>query len=194
MSKRLRFTRRRRWPRRLRRALAALVLLAIVAVGITLPTVVLPETKAVPGDTDAVVLLAGGHGERFATAERVLPRGDTDLLVVSNSTRDDWPGGRTRCDRSVDGYDIVCVEPVPLTLRGEARTIATLAGEEGWDQLTVLTSTYQVTRARMLFERCTGAEVAMVGARPDLDPLDWVRISVTELYALARDRLIQRGC
>lgn len=195
VPRRLHFTRERSWRRRLRLALAALVLAALVAVGVALPLVVLPETRPVPGATDAVVLLAGGDGERFAAAERVMPRGDAELLVVSDGRQADWPGGRSRCGRTAAaGYRIRCFEPVPATTRGEARAVADLAGEQGWESLTLLTSTYHVTRARMLFERCVAADVEVVDATPDLGPLGWVRVSAEELLALARDGLLQRGC
>lgn len=185
----------RPWRRRGRIALAALVLAVMVAVGVALPVVVLPQTQPVPGETDAVVLLAGGDGERFATAERVMPRGSSDVLVVSDGDRDDWPDGRPRCGATAaEGYEIRCVEAVPPTTRGEARAAAQLAGEEGWDSLTVLTSTYHVTRAQMLFERCVDAQIEVVDATPDIGPVGWVRSSVRELIALLRDGVVQRGC
>lgn len=190
----LHFTRGRRWTRRLRLALAVLVLAGLVAVGVALPLVVVPETQPVPGDTDAVVLLAGGEGERFRTAERVLPRGDADLLVVSHPEGAPWPAEWPGCGTRADGYDIVCVEPVPATTRGEARAIAELAAQERWQAITLLTSTPHVSRARMLFERCVDARIEVVDASAELGALGWVRAAAGELAALARDGLIQRGC
>lgn len=190
----LHFTRGRRWARRLRLAVAALVLVGIVAVGVALPLVVIPETQPVPGDTDAVVLLSDGEGERAATAERVMPRGGTDLLVVSQTPGAEWPAGWPRCGESVDGYDVICFEPVPATTRGEARAIAEMAAQRRWDTITLLTSTYHVSRARMLFERCVDARVEVVDASTELGALGWVRAAAGELAALARDGLIQRGC
>lgn len=190
----LHFTRGRRWARRLRLALAALVLVGIVVVGVALPLVVIPETQPVPGETDAVVLLAGGEGGRAVTAERVMPRGDTDLLVVSRTPDTEWPAGWPRCGGSVDGYDITCFEPVPATTRGEARAIAEMAAQERWEAITLLTATHHVSRARMLFERCVDARVEVVGSTTELGPFGWVRAAAAELAALARDGLIQRGC
>lgn len=190
----LHFTRTRRWPRRLRRAAAALVLLALVGVGVALFLVVLPETRAVPGDTDAVVLLTGGDGERLQAAQRVMPAGATDVLVVIDPERADWPGGASWCDTTRDGYEVVCVDVQPATTRGAARAISGMANQRGWQELTLLTSTYDVARARMLFQRCVDADIAAVSATPDLSPLGWVRVSVRELWELARDGLLQRGC
>lgn len=191
---RLHFTRGRRWVRRLRLTLAALVLVGIVAVGVALPLVVVPETRPVPGDTDAVVLLSAGEAESFVTAERVMPRGDADLLVVSRTDRTELPPQWPGCGTRADGYDIVCVEPVPATTRGEARTIAQMAAEEGWEAITLLTPTHHVSRARMLFERCVNARIEVVDASPELGSLGWVRAAAGELVALARDGLILRGC
>jgi uncharacterized SAM-binding protein YcdF (DUF218 family) len=197
VPRRLHFTRERSWGRWLRLAAAVLVLAALAAIGVALPVVVLPETRPVPGETDAVVLLAGGGGERAAAAERVMPRGGSELLVVSDGRRADGPGGSPRlpCGRTApEGYRILCVEPVPATTRGEARAVANLAAERGWESVTLLTSTYHVSRARLLFERCVEADIEVVGATPDLGPAGWARISAEELVALARDRVLQRGC
>lgn len=190
----LHFTRTRRWPRRLRRTAAALLLLALVGVGLALLLVVLPETRAVPGDTDAVVLLTDGEGDRLRAARRVMPAGATEVLVVANPDRADWPGGASWCDTSREGYEVLCVDVQSPTTRGAARAISALADRRGWRELTLLTSTYEVTRARMLFERCVDADIAVVSATPDLSPLAWVGVSVRELGELARDGLIQRGC
>lgn len=190
----LHFTRERRWVRRLRLALAVLVLVGLLAVGVALPLVVFPETRAVPGDTDAVVLLSGGEAERFATAERVMPRGEAELLVVSHPEGAAWPSGWPACGARADGYDIVCAEPVSATMRGEARTIAEMAAEKRWDAITLLTATHHVSRARMLFERCVDARIEVVDVSAELGALGWLRATAGELAALARDGLIQRGC
>lgn len=190
----LHFTRSRRWPRRLRRIAAALLLVALVGVALALILVVLPETRPVPGDTDAVVLLTGDDGERLQAARRVMPAGATGVLVVTNPERAEWPAGESWCDTTRDGYEVRCVEARPPTARGEARALSALADERGWRELTLLTSTYDVARARMIFERCVDADVAVVSATPDLSPLAWVGVSVRELWELVRDGLIQRGC
>jgi uncharacterized SAM-binding protein YcdF (DUF218 family) len=190
----LNFTRSRRWPRRLRRLAAALLLVVLVGVALALILVVLPETRAVPGDTDAVVVLPGGDGERLQAAQRVMPAGATEVLVVTNPQRAQWPDGESWCATTRDGYEVQCTPVGPPTTRGEAQVIAALADRRGWTELTLLTSTYDVARARMILQRCVDADIAAVSATPDLSPLAWVGVSVRELWELARDGLIQRGC
>lgn len=192
MSSRLRFTKGRRWPHRLRLAAAAAVLVTIAVVGVALPTVVLPETQPVPGDSDAVVLLGNG-GERFTAAQRVVPRGDADLLVVVGALADRAPVAG-HCGTTADGYEVTCLPDVPRDLRERARQVAARAEQQGWQELTVMTATHEVARARMLFERCVGAEVEMVASTPAFGPVGWVRASAGELLALARDGWFQRGC
>lgn len=190
----LHFTRSRRWPRRLRRLAAALLLVVLVGVALALILVVLPETRAVPGDTDAVVVLPGGDGERLQAAQRVMPAGATEVLVVTNPQRAQWPDGESWCATTRGGYEVQCTPVGPPTTRGEAQVIAALADRRGWTELTLLTSTYDVARARMILQRCVDADIAAVSATPDLSPLAWVGVSVRELWELARDGLIQRGC
>ena len=192
MSSSLHFTNRGRWVQRLRLSAAVAVLAAIALIGVALPTVVLPETQPVPGGTDAVVLLANG-AERYATAQRVVPRGDAELVVVVGSL-DDQPDVAAHCDTSADGYDVTCLDDAPGDLRGRARQLAATADREGWDDLTVMTATYEVSRARMLFERCVGTEVEMISTATGLGPLGWTATAAGELLALVRDGWFHRGC
>ena len=61
-------------------------------------------------------------------------------------------------------FEVVPLGPRPATTRGEARGVARLARERGWERLVVVTSTYHVTRARLIFERALGREVRFASA------------------------------
>src|SRR5438105_3258221 len=59
---------------------------------------------------------------------------------------------------------VVCFTAVPFSTQGEARTVRRLARERGWRSVVVVTSTFHVTRAHMLFRRCYRGPLAMIGS------------------------------
>jgi uncharacterized SAM-binding protein YcdF (DUF218 family) len=67
-----------------------------------------------------------------------------------------------------------------------------MAAARGWHSVVVVTSTYHVTRARLLFRRCVDGRVAVTGAtyQRSLIPLEVVLEPAKLLYAL----VVARGC
>ena len=61
-------------------------------------------------------------------------------------------------------FEVLSVVPDPPSTRGEAREVARLAGEHGWRRILVVTSTYHVPRARLIFRRGLGCELTFVSA------------------------------
>jgi uncharacterized SAM-binding protein YcdF (DUF218 family) len=129
------------------------LLLAIPVAGILL--FVRPPTSPVES-ADAVVVLAGGTGERLRAAERLMDQGVAPTLVVSY--------GPSRLCAGEHGFEVICFVPEPSTTSGEAAEIGRLAAERGWESVAIVTSTHHVTRARITTGRCTDAEVRMVDA------------------------------
>jgi uncharacterized SAM-binding protein YcdF (DUF218 family) len=83
------------------------------------------------------------------------------MVVVSESKRaTQWPLQRTICDRP----NAICFRADPFTTRGEARDVARIAARHGWRHLLLVTSTYHVTRARLLYGRCFRGRIDVVGA------------------------------
>jgi uncharacterized SAM-binding protein YcdF (DUF218 family) len=138
-----------------------------------------------PGRADAVVVLAGGAGERLREGIRLAERGVAPVLVLSH-------GGRCG-DRPT--YDVVCFTPRPDRTQGEARGAARLARERGWGSVVVVTSTYHVARTRMLFRRCLDGDVRVVGARPRTwRGLPTPRQIAWEWLGFGHALLAERGC
>jgi hypothetical protein len=50
-----------------------------------------------PRAADAVVLFAGGTGERLALAERLMAAGTAPNLVIPNGMAPEWPAGNRAC-------------------------------------------------------------------------------------------------
>lgn len=135
--------------------------------------------------TDAVIMLGGAASERLPAAERIQHDLDIPVLVLS---RTDTFGNRAAdavCGSAAFPHpSLVCFRPPDLDTRGEAQAISRLVTLNGWKSVTVVTSSYHVTRAGRLISQCTTADVQMVASHPDLDPGQWLRRFVIETGGL----------
>ncbi|WP_147294420.1 hypothetical protein [Arthrobacter sp. RT-1] len=112
-----------------------------------------------PEPVDALFVLAP-QGARTALAEQLMEQGIADTLAISA------PGGD---DAAIDqlckqkrAYRIICFDPDPVTTQGEARAIQALSNEYGWENVSVLTAQFHVTRSRILIQRCYKGSLAMI--------------------------------
>jgi uncharacterized SAM-binding protein YcdF (DUF218 family) len=141
-----------------------------------------------PTRVDAVVALGGDPGQRRAHEAIALVRsGFAPVAVISlGGTRPvncPQPGGRVR---------VICFRANPLDTRGEAEYVAALARRRHWSQLIVVSERSQATRARVLFKRCTSADLHMV---PVSDP--WSHLPYDVVYewgALAKALVLHHSC
>jgi len=106
-----------------------------------------------PARVDAVLVLAGGHGERERIGERLARQGIAPVLVFSDGGRP-GPSSDRLCRQRIASVRILCIRPLTSTTRGEATAFAELAAREGWRSVAVVTTTYHVRRARLLLDRC----------------------------------------
>jgi uncharacterized SAM-binding protein YcdF (DUF218 family) len=158
---------------------ACLVIAALVVASYLL--FVRPSTSGT-GRGDAVVVLAGGRGERLTRARALMDRDVAPTLAISNGTC----GARRR-------YRMICFRPDPQTTRGEAEAVRRLARANGWNRIVVVTSTYHVTRARILVHRCYAGHTVFVGATPPDGIAGWTKRIVHEWMGLV-EALAVRGC
>ena len=147
-----------RWP------LAAVVLVVVAFAGLTAWLFVWPAT-ATPERADAVVVFAGGRGERLRAATRLIGDGVAPTLVISNGWDPVWTDANRLC-RGWSEATVLCPTPDPDTTGGEARMVAALAERSGWRSVVLVTSTYHVRRASWLLRRCYQGSVQTVAARP----------------------------
>jgi uncharacterized SAM-binding protein YcdF (DUF218 family) len=87
---------------------------------------------------------------------------------------------------------VICFDPLPYSTQGEARAVHRLAAKLRWRSVVVVTSTFHVTRAKLLFRRCLDIPVFVVGASSP-----WWRLPeewATETGKLAVQLTVQRGC
>lgn len=113
----------------------------------------------VPDAPDAIVVLGGAGPERVDLGLQLHERYGGVLVLSSSAMNFGLDRGLT-CEDD----DVLCIVPIPESTIGEAQTLARLAGEQGWERLTVVTSRFHTARARLLFRQCFGDAAAVVGA------------------------------
>jgi uncharacterized SAM-binding protein YcdF (DUF218 family) len=163
---------------------AVAVLLVVALVVVNLELFVWPQSDSV-GHADAVVVLGGGDGERLDRGLALMSEGVAPTLVASTV-----PSRMCNADLS---FDVICFVPDPNTTRGEAEAIAKIADGHGWKRLVLVTSTYHVTRAEMLLDRCYPGTVEIAPATPNTGVLAWFSAIVHEWGGLA-EAAVERSC
>lgn len=151
--------------------------------------------EAPPAHADAVVVLAGGRDTRLDPALRLMRRGIAPVLAISSVQRDPkWITAEKLC-RGAYGklrFKVICFQAVPYSTRGEAETVARLAKHDAWHRIVVVTSTYHVTRARMLFRRCFHGQLWTLGTS---SPWYWLPDEwASETGKLLVQTVYERGC
>jgi uncharacterized SAM-binding protein YcdF (DUF218 family) len=141
---------------------------------------------------DAVVVLDGGTGERLEEALALMARHVAPTLAISAGRELDADEADGLCARP-QPFEVVCFSPNQDSTRGEARALAALARRNEWNEVVIVTSTYHVTRARVLVERCYDGRVDVVAASPPTGPLHWAT-AVGHEWAALLDATLRRSC
>ncbi|HEX5586476.1 MAG TPA: YdcF family protein [Acidimicrobiia bacterium] len=173
-----------RWARRTVVVVILLVLVPVLVVGVSLRLFVWPRTDHVE-PADAVVVLAGGDGERLNRGLELMGQGVAPTLVLSF--------GPNRLCNFVQPFPVVCFAPSPENTRGEAEAIGRLAAERGWTNLVLVTSTPHITRARLLVERCYPGRLQVASATPSSSVPGWAFAIAHEWAGLA-EATVERDC
>jgi uncharacterized SAM-binding protein YcdF (DUF218 family) len=148
--------------------------------------------QQVPAHADAVVVLAGGRGPRLERGLELMERKVAPVLVISDGWDPLWPEANRLCGGRPVGFRVICFRPEPYSTRGEARGVSRLASALDWKRVVVVTSTYHLFRARMLFDRCLQARVDGAGADYSLGQVPYTFAS--ETVKLALSLAVKRGC
>jgi uncharacterized SAM-binding protein YcdF (DUF218 family) len=136
---------------------------------------------------DVVVVLGGAGPERVELGVELSDRFGVPL-VLSSSARDFGE------DRGITCPPAVCILTDPETTAGEARAVAELAEERGWERVVVATTRFHTARARMLFRQCLGDRVAVVGAERAGGLGPGVPTRTKELLGLLGGATLARAC
>jgi uncharacterized SAM-binding protein YcdF (DUF218 family) len=152
-----------------------------------------PSESSAPAHADVVVVLSG-NTRRLAPALALIRRGVAPVLALSTVRRTKhWPQAERLCTaHRYAGARVVCFTAVPFSTQGEARTVARLARERGWHSVVVVTSTFHITRAHLLFRRCYHGPLSVVGSGSTWWklPEEWI----SETGKLLVQLTVRRGC
>jgi uncharacterized SAM-binding protein YcdF (DUF218 family) len=173
-----------------------LVVAALVAVWLAACLVLFvwsPWRTSAPSQADVVVVLSGNK-RRLPPALALIRRGVAPVLAISSVDHTKhWRQARRLCLAGrYRGARVLCFSAVPYNTRGEARTVSRLAREHRWRSVVVVTSTFHVTRARMLFRRCFSGLLSFVGSGST-----WWRLPeewASETGKLLLQLTVERGC
>jgi uncharacterized SAM-binding protein YcdF (DUF218 family) len=103
---------------------------------------------------DAVVVLGGEHDGREAYGISLARQVGAKSVLLSNPYSADDPVMRKLCDVRIDGIDVICLRPDPVSTRGEAMMAHRQGVERGWQRIAVVTWRFHLLRARSIFAQC----------------------------------------
>ena len=183
----------RRTGARAARLAVGVVVVVVLALMVATRLFVFPITDE-PGTADVVVVLDGGGPRHWHGVDLVVDGVAEEIVHMSewSAVRRAYTVGpcRNRPARYDDTVTVTCPTPDPDTTVGEVHHLVDLADDRGWDEIVVVASTDQITRARMLLARCFDGEARFTG--PDHDDPWWERM-VYETAATAA-ALLDPGC
>lgn len=148
---------------------------------------VFPAT-GMPARVDAIVVL-GGSGGRLDLGLQLAQEDKAPYLVLSHGLP--WIPPHL-CTGHAGRAKVICFNPEPGTTQGEAEGAAEFAKKYGWTSMVLVTTTDQVWRAHLRFQRCYPGEVYGVAA-----PVPWYDWPYAILYqwgATAKAETYQRDC
>lgn len=183
------------------RFLIAVTLIAALLVWTGDRWLIHPPEGANPTEaTDAVMVHAGGSGERLDRALELIDAGVATNLVMSPAyrngqsiTKSEWNGQLAviaLCEEPPAGITVTCVSLGERSTRGEARAFGQLAGEMGWDKVTLVTGTHHLHRATLRLSRCFDGEINPVAVQSPAGYLFWGHEYLGNLEAY----LLERAC
>ncbi len=147
-----------------------------------------------PGTADAIVVLGSPTAEdRLGVALRLVDAHISTNLVISLFAEGQPLTQRRYCNTPHAGLAVTCFRPDPATTRGEAEHVRALAADHGWTSIVVVTSTYHVSRARMLFQRCFAGRLLMVGTSHGMSVGKWAHEYLYQTAAYVK-AAIESGC
>jgi uncharacterized SAM-binding protein YcdF (DUF218 family) len=153
----------RQW-RRLGRRVALGVAIALIATWLIggYFVVVHPVTNR-PAAADAIIVLGPPDTDgRVDTAIELAEQHYAPVVAISVESvlQRELKGA---CNGRVpDQVTVLCFQASPETTQGEARQIRKYAAQYGWKRIIVITSSYHISRARVIVERCFSGQVLMV--------------------------------
>lgn len=99
-----------------------------------------------------------------------------------------------QCTDGVPGLTVLCFPPDPATTQGEARQLRAYAKQYGWRSVIVVTSSYHISRARWILDRCFSGNLIMRDAPAHHGPVELVGETFYQGFAYVKNGLFTTGC
>ena len=126
--------------------------------------VVRPATDQ-PAKVDAILVLGPPDIDgRMPLGVQLAEEGYASTVVVSVESEEQFQV-KHECHSDSTTPRIICFIANPHTTQGEARELRELTAQYGWTKVMVITSSYHISRARMIVQRCFKGEVLMIEAK-----------------------------
>lgn len=176
--------RRRRWL--LLGSLGVLILVGVVFAAATLRLFVFPASDQ-PTHVDGILSLNGGdETTREALAISLARKGYAPVLLFSQGGE----ASDTSCPK-VPRVHVVCFVDGAGNTRGEAEFAGRYAERHHWHSLMIVPGRDQVTRARLLTERCFSGRVVTV---PISESRPYLRDIIHQWGGLLDSLVVHRSC
>ena len=185
----------RAWTKRHRKLLVVLFVIACAIAVFSVATYQLfvdPHIDPVQR-SDAVVVIAGGP-LRLEKGVELVRENIAPLLLIS-VPHGSWPyqwEAPGICNGAKRPFQVICFRPKPESTQGEARALKRIAAKRHLRSVIVVTSTFHVSRARLIMRRCFHGRLAVIGtpvsraAEPFLIGMEWIKLTYAET--------LNRGC
>jgi uncharacterized SAM-binding protein YcdF (DUF218 family) len=148
----------------------------------------------IPVRADAVVAFSGDRGERLARSLELVRGGIAPVLVLANGGTSEWPPEAVELCTRPQPFTVLCPRSAaPYDTRSEARTMGRLASRQGWQRVVVVTTSFHLARATLLFTRCYAGQTFQSAAKA---PAGLVSRGVIahEWAGVARAMVFARSC
>jgi uncharacterized SAM-binding protein YcdF (DUF218 family) len=176
----------RRWSKRWRRTVVALLVIFAVFCAVTARLFIWPTT-GMPARVDAIVV-PGGQGDRLEAALKLAGQDRARYLVLSQGEY----VPPSLCGTHVGTATVICFQPNPDTTQGEAEATARLAKQYGWRSIVLVTTPDQTWRAELRFRRCYSGKIYAVTTPLPLRM--WPYMIVYQWGATIKAELVNRSC
>lgn len=110
---------------------------------------------------DAIIVLGGENDGRVPYGLALAKQGLARQVVISNPHGTSDPGANEGCAVRDSRFTVTCFAPSPSTTRGEAEFTRTLAEQNRWTSILLVSWRYHLPRARYIFERCFAGDIAV---------------------------------
>ncbi len=167
---------------------------AVAAAGVTgwIAWTIWQPSEDVPAVANAVVVFAGGKGERLVRAQELMDAGVAPVLVLNTGT-DRWnpeafDAQVAVCDDPGVAYEVICVSGD--STKTEAEAFTTVARARAWTSMVALTDDYHLARSSRWLGRCFDGTVYRAAAigEPGLG------IRLREMAATVQMMTTDRSC